>query len=274
MQKSEQAGQARQADRARQAGQAEQAQLQSYVRSLRRSAESLHRPDRPDVFVLDGREWDLLDGVFAPPFSASTGVAMELLAAERHAAGGARSQGRQRSLLEIGCGTGVIAVTAALTGHDRVVASDISPQAARNTALNAARHGVADRVRTLCGDLFAPLGELGEDERFDTVYWHSNFVKAPEHYVYGSMHERAYVDAGYAAHRRYLAGAHDHLAPGGRVLLHFSDRGDVLGLRRTARECGRGLRVLRSLRVREGQETVEHMLLEVTAARAALRPAA
>ncbi|MFC5145202.1 methyltransferase domain-containing protein [Streptomyces aureoversilis] len=253
------------------------------MRSLRRSAESLHRPDRPDVFVLDGREWDLLDGVFAPPFSASTGVAMELLAAEQHAAAGAGKQGtrgkqgrqgRRRSLLEIGCGTGVIAVTAALTGHDRVVASDISPQAARNTALNAARHGVSDRVRTLCGDLFAPLAELGGDERFDTVYWHSNFVKAPEHYVYGSMHERAYVDAGYAAHRRYLAGAHDHLAPGGRVLLHFSDRGDVLGLRRTARECGRGLRVLRSRRVREGQETVEHMLLEVTAARAALRPAA
>ncbi|MGK5731068.1 methyltransferase domain-containing protein [Streptomyces sp. URMC 124] len=261
-----------------QAEQNEQAQLQSYVRSLRRSAESLHRPDRPDVFTLDGREWDLLDGVFAPPFSASTGVAMELLAAEQGKQGTQGTQGtqgaaagRRRSLLEIGCGTGVIAVTAALTGHDRVVASDISPQAARNTALNAARHGVADRVRTLCGDLFAPLGE---HERFDTVYWHSNFVKAPAHYVYGSMHERAYVDAGYAAHRRYLAGAHDHLAPGGRVLLHFSDRGDVLGLRRTARECGRGLRVLRSLRVREGRETVEHMLIEVTAARAVLRPAA
>ncbi|MFC5719938.1 50S ribosomal protein L11 methyltransferase [Streptomyces gamaensis] len=234
-------------------------QLRSHLRSIDRSRRSLTRPDRPEVFRLDGREWDLLDGVFAPPFSPSTGVALELL----HEVLGARDDTgrRPRSLLEIGSGTGVVAVTAALAGCDRVVATDINPRAVLNTRQNAARHGVTGRLRALAGDLFTPLAR---DERFDIVYWHSNFVRAPEDYTYRSDHERAYVDAGYAAHRRYLAESARHVTAGGSVLLHFSDRGDVAGLRRLAREHGRGLRVLARRRVPEGLETVEHMLIEVT----------
>ncbi|GGX00086.1 methyltransferase domain-containing protein [Streptomyces noursei] len=236
-------------------------EVRSYQNSLQRSWDSLTREDRPNVFTMNGREWDLLDQVFDPTHTASTAVAMALLGLS-----GSPSWPWAGSLLEIGCGTGAIAVSAALSGCERVIASDINPHAVRNAALNAARHGVADRVRAVHSDLFAGLPA---DERVDTVYWHSNFVLAPPDYRYRSVHERAYVDPGYTAHRRYLAQAPDRLAPGGRALLHFSSRGDLTALRRIATETGRELRLLRSVTVPDAGDMVEHMLWEVAGDRTA-----
>ncbi|MEV7021662.1 class I SAM-dependent methyltransferase [Kitasatospora sp. NPDC093558] len=204
-----------------------------------------------------GREWDLLDGVFAPPFSATTGTAMELLGLTGDHVPAYRRDG---SFLEIGSGTGIIAVTAALAGCGRVVASDISPVAVENTRLNAERHGVGGRVRSVHSDLF---DALGPDERFDTVYWHSNFVLAPAEYSYRGDHERAYVDPGYRAHRRYLTEAPLRLAPGGAALLQFSTRGDVDRLRAIAAACGRTLVTRRRREFAEGAETLEHLLFEI-----------
>ncbi|MES9520232.1 methyltransferase domain-containing protein [Streptomyces capoamus] len=232
--------------------------LQSYERSLERSRLSATRTDRPRVFPLCGLEWDLLDDVFAPVYSPSTGVALELLGLNRRP-----PVPRTGSFLEIGCGTGVIAVMGALAGYDRVVASDINRRAVANTAANAERHGVTDRLRVVHGDLFSGLDEA---DRFDVVFWSSNYVLGPDTYQYRSVHERAYVDAGYRAHRRYLQQAPYHTAPGGRTLLHFSDRGDLAELHRIAEDCGRRLSVLDSCRVREGEygdDMVEHMLIRI-----------
>ncbi|MFI1101000.1 50S ribosomal protein L11 methyltransferase [Streptomyces melanogenes] len=231
-------------------------EIKNYLRSLERSRAALLRADRPRTFALAGHEWDLLDGVFAPPFSVSTGVAVELLGLS-----GPRQRPWRGSLLEVGCGTGVIAVRATLAGAGPVTALDINEQAVRNTEMNAHRHGVADRLTAVHSDLF---DALAPGRRYDTVYWHSNFVLAPPTYRHETVHEQAYVDPGYRAHRRYLAEAPAFAAPGGRVLLHFSDRGDIDALHRIAAECGRGLRMLDSRRIDEGEETVEHILYGIT----------
>ncbi|MGP3951758.1 methyltransferase domain-containing protein [Streptomyces sp. 7N604] len=211
-----------------------------------------------------GRDWDLLDEVFAPIYSPSTGIALDFLGLGSgpgltDGTAEAEQAPLKGSLLEIGCGTGIIAVTAALAGCGPVVAADISERAVENAARNAARHGVSDRVRAVHGDLFSGLGP---GERFDTIFWSSNYVRAPEDYEYRSVHERAYVDAGYAVHRRYLAEAPQWLTAGGSVLLHFSNRGDVEGLNAIAAATGRELRVLATRSVPEGTDMVEHMLLE------------
>ncbi|MET9467333.1 methyltransferase domain-containing protein [Streptomyces sp. NPDC006544] len=234
--------------------------IKNYERSLERSRASLHHGERPRTFTLAGAEWHLLEGVFAPPFSASTGMAMELLGLA-----GPDPAPWKGSFLEVGSGTGVIAVSAALAGCDRVTALDISEQAVRNTAMNAARHDVADRVHAVHSDLF---DALAPEDRHDTVYWHSNFVLAPPEYRYASVHERAYVDPGYRAHRRYLAECLSYVTPGGRALLQFSERGDLDTLETMAAGCDRRVRELRSGTVREGTDTVEYALLEITDAAA------
>ncbi len=67
-------------------------------------------------------------------------------------------------VLEIGTGSGAIAVTlAAELPRARVVATDISEDALEIARENAQRHGVAERVAFLHGDLLAPLGEATFD---------------------------------------------------------------------------------------------------------------
>lgn len=238
--------------------------VRSYERSLERSRLSLTRPDRPRSFSMCGREWDLFPEVFAPPFSPSTAVSLNFLGLDSDAtdatAAGATDGG---SFLEVGCGAGVIAVQAALAGHERVVALDVSLRAVENTAANAERHGVTERLRALPSDLFSALDE---SEQFDTIFWSSNYVLGPEEYEYESIHERAYVDAGYRTHRRYIDQALRWTTENGSVLLHFCSRGDRPVLHRIAEEYGRAVRTLKSLQVREGEygdDMVEHMLLEI-----------
>ncbi len=51
-----------------------------------------------------------------------------------------------RTVIDYGCGSGVLAVAAALLGAERVIAYDIDPQALTATAENARRNGVVERV--------------------------------------------------------------------------------------------------------------------------------
>jgi ribosomal protein L11 methyltransferase len=52
-----------------------------------------------------------------------------------------------QSVLDVGCGSGVLSIAAVLLGAVGAVGVDIDPEAVRATADNAARNGVADRVR-------------------------------------------------------------------------------------------------------------------------------
>lgn len=168
--------------------------------------------ERISEFECMGRRYVVHPDVFPPTHFQSTGIFTQHLPYPLDGA-----------FLEIGCGAGVTAVTAALSGCRSVVASDISEAAVQNTRANAVLHGVEDIVSTRHGDLF---DILKADEQFDMIFWNSNFVFVPEDYVFDRAILRAFCDAGYVAHRRFLREAPVHLAPGGRVLMGFSSQGD------------------------------------------------
>ncbi|MDI9569230.1 MAG: 50S ribosomal protein L11 methyltransferase [Pseudomonadota bacterium] len=64
------------------------------------------------------------------------------------------------TVLDLGCGAGILAIAAARLGARRVVAVDVDPEALRATRENARRHGVTDRVVTREGSwLEAAAGE-------------------------------------------------------------------------------------------------------------------
>jgi release factor glutamine methyltransferase len=70
-------------------------------------------------------------------------------------------------ILDIGTGSGAIAVAVAHQHQGaRVMAVDVSAEALAVAMRNAERNGVADRIRFLRGDLFAPIPP---DERFDFI---------------------------------------------------------------------------------------------------------
>lgn len=189
--------------------------------------------DGVDSYECMGRRFIVQEGVFPPTHFQSTGIFTRHLPYVR---GG--------SFLEIGCGAGVTAVTAALEGCARVVASDISEAAVRNTRANAELHEVDAIVSTRHGDLF---DVLDEGERFDMIFWNSNFVFVPDEYVFDKEIMHAFCDAGYAAHRRFLRDAHLYLEQDGLLLLGFSSQGDESALTGLLAESGYTYTVLKSM---------------------------
>jgi ribosomal protein L11 methyltransferase len=65
---------------------------------------------------------------------------------------GARLEGA--SVVDFGCGSGVLAIAAALKGARQVIAVDNDPQALLATAENAERNGVADRIHMVSAEAF------------------------------------------------------------------------------------------------------------------------
>lgn len=62
-----------------------------------------------------------------------------------------------KTVLDYGCGSGILAIAALLLGADRAVAVDIDPQALIATRQNAETNGVADRVETCLPEAFTPF---------------------------------------------------------------------------------------------------------------------
>ncbi|MGY6554887.1 MAG: 50S ribosomal protein L11 methyltransferase [Wenzhouxiangella sp.] len=59
-----------------------------------------------------------------------------------------------QTVIDYGCGSGVLAIAAALKGATRVVAVDYDPQALTATRDNAERNAVADRIQTFSPEQF------------------------------------------------------------------------------------------------------------------------
>ncbi|MFJ4667778.1 methyltransferase [Kitasatospora purpeofusca] len=205
--------------------------------------------DLPDTFTLLGREWSLHRGVWPSTLSAATEVMASVV-----------PYPRDGSFLEVGCGTGVIAVTAALSGCASVTALDINEKAVANTAANAERHGVGDRVRVLHSDMYTALDPLS---RFDTIFWNVPWTYVEDGFALSSDIHSAVFDPGYRGQARYLAGAHEHLTDGGRLLLGTAHLGDRERLDVLAGAAGLRIDMLRRVRRIEEVGVMEYHLLEL-----------
>jgi ribosomal protein L11 methyltransferase len=64
--------------------------------------------------------------------------------------------GEGRTVVDYGCGSGILGIAAALLGARRVVAVDNDPQALLATQENAGRNGVGERIEVLAPDDYAP----------------------------------------------------------------------------------------------------------------------
>lgn len=68
---------------------------------------------------------------------------------------------QQGAILDLCCGSGIIATVMALETGRQIMAADISPLALQLTNENARRHKVVDKVTTIHGDLLSPF--IGKD---------------------------------------------------------------------------------------------------------------
>lgn len=78
-----------------------------------------------------------------------------------HALGTIRTNGSIHTIVDAGTGSGCIAVTLACElAHVKIAATDMSGKAILAARQNAARHGVADRITFLHGNLLEPARQL------------------------------------------------------------------------------------------------------------------
>jgi release factor glutamine methyltransferase len=108
-----------------------------------------------DLFPLPFPELAIEEGVFVPT-TGSYLVWKHLFTS---------SAGKEKVCLDVGCGSGVLAVQLALNGATRVHAIDIDRNAVANTLSNAFRNGVAERLTGDAVDLY----QWDPAETFDLV---------------------------------------------------------------------------------------------------------
>jgi release factor glutamine methyltransferase len=177
------------------------------------------------------REFKVEEGVFIPRPETERLVerCLELLS----------PQGRSLAAplaLEIGCGTGVIAITlAAEMPALRVHVTDTSAAAIRLSELNARRVGTAARLTFHQGDLYAPLPAALAGE-FDLLVSNPPYIRRGD--LAGLPREVAEHDPaealdggvdGLDVYRRLIAGAPRWLRPGGWLALEIGhDQGEAV----------------------------------------------
>jgi len=121
-----------------------------------------------------------------------------------------------KRVIDVGTGTGILAIAAARAGAERVVATDINPNAVLSVPENAHRNGAGDRVTAVCMDLLsgfvaAPL--------FDVIV-----ANLPKH----AQEPRDVADRGWhggPSHRYILPlfdQAYERLKPNGQLYVMLS----------------------------------------------------
>lgn len=180
----------------------------------------LERQEEIEEVVVNGLNFKVLPGVLSPKLSH----APDYLMADWVIRKGDR-------VLDLGCGCGILGISALKQGAGSLVALDKNPRAVENTSLNLSSLGLEKFGTVKLSDTY---GALDGSERFDVIllsppYWD----RPPDSPLANSCYDEDY---------RFLTGAirgaPRHLVKGGRVFIIFSNQGDVSRLVREIQSSG------------------------------------
>lgn len=142
---------------------------------------------------------------------------------------------RGKSVLEVGTGSGLIALCCAAAGAERVVATDINPNAIACARRNAKRLGFRNiEFRLVPSDANQDTGAyevLAPPERFDVIVSNPPWENA----VPRSWSEYALYDPDFQLMESILAGFRDHSTKDGKLMLAYGCVDAVLAVQERAK---------------------------------------
>jgi release factor glutamine methyltransferase len=126
-----------------------------------------------------------------------------------------------KRVVDVGTGTGILALAAARAGAANVLAVDINPNAARAAAENAAANGLDTQVTAVCSDLLSGVSPGGI---FDVILSNPPFFTGEPL----DLADRAWhAGPGYRDIAPLFDQAHERLAPGGSMYVILSSHADL-----------------------------------------------
>jgi release factor glutamine methyltransferase len=126
-----------------------------------------------------------------------------------------------KRVIDVGTGSGILALAAARAGAENVIAADINPNAALTAAENARANGVGDRINVMCSNL---LSAIAPRPVFDVI-----LSSPPKH----AGEPRNLADRGWHAGPQYRDVAalfdqsRERLKHGGRLYVMVSSDSDL-----------------------------------------------
>jgi methylase of polypeptide subunit release factors len=120
---------------------------------------------------------------------------------------------KDKTVIDIGCGSGIQGIVTGLFGAKHVILSDISKEAVENTSENVRRFNLQDKATVLEGDLFQNI----KDKADIIIFNHPFFPEKPIETIPVS---RTMLDDGTLL-KRFLTEAKDYLLPQGRIVMPY-----------------------------------------------------
>lgn len=124
---------------------------------------------------------------------------------------------RGKSVLELGCGSGIISLFAALRGALHVDAVDINPSAVKNTNANFKKHGLKN-AKAFYSNLFSKV-----KGKYDLVIFNLPYHGNKPHDIL----ERGVADEGYKMMKKFIASLPRYMNDDGTAFVGFSTSGDT-----------------------------------------------
>lgn len=132
--------------------------------------------------------------------------------------------GKGSYVLDMGTGTGILAIKATLLGASKVVAIDINPFASRCALRNVISKGLKSQISVLTGNLFS---SLREDAMFDVILFNPPYLQTKM-----SEYRRDWLEKSWAGGRdgraiidQFIDKLPAHLRSGGLLFLLHPSRG-------------------------------------------------